>query len=160
MDDTYIFRRTESGTEELGNRASTVSPKHRRCLLLVDGRRSIRDLAAFFRPGELGPLLRELVEHGFLEAPTEGIAAIEASAAKITFIDDARFGEVQRRAMREISDRLGPAGEPVAMQIGACARPEQLRIALRSVEKALQGLMGADDAKAFVKRVGQELMGG
>ena len=34
-----------------------------------------------------------------------------------------------------------------------------LRILLRSVEKALQGPMGAEDAKEFVKRIGQELMG-
>ena len=159
MDDRYVFRKTARGTEELGLRSSTLSPKHRRCLVLVDSERSIRDLAASFRPGELGPLLRELVERGFLEAPPEGIASIEASAAKIAFIDDAHFVAVQQRAMREITDRLGDAGKPLAMQIGACARPEQLRIALRALEKALQGLVGADYAKDFAKRVGQELMG-
>jgi len=159
MDDKFVFRRTAAGTAEINDRSSPLSPKHRRCLILVDGKATLRDLATSFRPGELGPILRELVERRLLEAPPAGIDAIESSAAKIAFIDDARFGEVQSRAMWEITKRLGPAAEPIVMQIGACARPEQLRILLRSVEKALVGPMGAEDAKEFVKRIGQELMG-
>jgi hypothetical protein len=159
VNDRYVFLRTERGTQELGLRTSALSPKHRRCLLLVDGKLTLRDLAASFRPGELGPILRDLVERGCLEAPPEGIAAIEAMAAKIAFIDDARFAEVQKQAMREIGERLGRAGDPLVMQIGACARPEQLRIALRALEKALQAQAGADYARDFVKRVGQALMG-
>jgi hypothetical protein len=160
MEDGYIFRRTAQGTAEIGNRSSPLSPKHRRCLILVDGKATLRDLATSFRPGELGPILRELVERRLLEAPPEGIDAIEASASKIAFIDETKFGDVQSRAMWEITKRLGPAGEPIVTQIGACARPEQLRILLRSVEKALAGALGPDDAKEFVKRIGQQLMGG
>ena len=159
MDERYVFRRTERGAAELASRTSLLSPKHRRCLLLVDGQRSLRDLAASFRPGELGPILRELVERGFLAAPGEGGAAIEDCAARIAFIDENRFADVQRRAAREVADRFGPVGNPLVTQINACARPEQLRIALRTLEKSLQGLAGADYAKDFVKRIGQELMG-
>ena len=159
MDDQYVFNRTARGAAEVNDRSSMLSPKHRRCLILVDGKATVRDLATSFRPGELGPLLRELVERGFLEAPPGGVDDIEASAAKITFIDDKRFLEVQQGAMKEITRRLGAAGEPIARQISACGRPEQLRIALRSLERALVGPMGAEDAKEFVKRVGQELMG-
>ena len=159
MDENYVFRRKPEGNAEVASASSTLSPKHRRCLLLVDGRNSVRDLASYFRPGELAPVLRDLVAHGFVEAPDVGIEAIEVAAGKIAFIDDARFVEVQQRAMREISARLGPAGSALAMQIGACARPEQLRIALRSIEKGLQAATGADWAREFVKRVGRELMG-
>ena len=159
MDDSYVFRRTAAGTAEINDRSSPLSPKHRRCLILVDGKATLRDLATSFRPGELGPILRDLVERRLLEAPPGGVEIIEASAAKIIFIDEKRFGEVQSRAMWEITKRLGPTGEPIVTQIGACARPEQLRILLRSVEKALQAHMGAEDAKEFVKRIGQELMG-
>ena len=159
MNETYIFRRNARGTAELAAAGSTLSPKHRRCLTLVDGRNTVRDLAAYFRPGELGPLLRELVERGLLDAPEGGTGAIESATGKIAFIDDKRFLEVQRRAMAEISARLGPRGEGLVMQIGACVRPEQLRISLRSVEKTLAALQGAEYANDFVKRVGRELMG-
>ena len=159
MDHSYVFRRTAAGTAEAEKPSSTLSVKHRRCLVLVDGKATLRDLATSFRPGELGPILRELVENRLLEAPPGGAAAIEPAAAKITIIDGARFGDVQSRAMREIATRLGPAGEPIVNQIGACARPEQLRILLRSVERALQGPLGVEEASEFVKRVGRELMG-
>jgi hypothetical protein len=159
MNDTYIFSKTLRGADELGNRGSSLSPKHRRCLMLIDGVKTVRDLAAYFRPGELAPLLRELTERGFLEMPAEGLAAIEASTAKIMLIDEARFLEVQRRAMQELQERLGAAGEMLRTQIGACARPEQLRIALRSVEKGLAAQAGADYASDFVRRIGRDLMG-
>ena len=159
MDHSYLFRRTAAGTAEVDDRSSALSPKHRRCLILVDGKATLRDLAASFRPGELGPILCDLVGRRLLEAPPGGTAAIEAAASKIALIGDERFGDVQSRAMREIARRLGPAGEPIVNQIGACARPEQLRILLRSVERALQAQLGPDGAKEFVKRIGQELMG-
>jgi hypothetical protein len=159
MDETYVFRRKAAGDAEAAKPTNALSPKHRRCLLLIDGRNSIRDVAANFRPGELGPVLRELVERGFLEAPAEGVAGIDAATGHISFIDEAAFLRVQQRAMRELADKLGAAGGPIVMQVEACARPEQLRIALRSIEKALQAVAGADYARDFVKRVGRELMG-
>jgi len=160
MDDRYVFRRTDKGTAEIDLRSSTLSPKHRRCLILADGQHTLRDLAASFRPGELGPLLRELIERGLIVPPAEGVAAIEGYTAKIAFIDEVRFAQVQLKAIEEIGKRFGRAGDPIVMQINACARPEQLRIALRTLEKALVALAGADYANELVKRVGQALMGG
>src|SRR6185503_15594474 len=113
MDHSYLFRRTAAGTAEVDNRSSALSLKHLRCLVLVDGKATLRDLATSFRPGELGPILCELVARGLLEAPPGGTSAIDSAASKITFIDDVRFGDVQSRAMREITKRLGPAGEPI-----------------------------------------------
>ena len=159
MDDSYIFRRTVAGTAEVDNRSSALSPKLRRCLILVDGKVTMRELATSFRSGELAPILCELVQHRLLESPPGGAAAIESAASRITLIDDARFAKVQAGAMREIATRLGPAGEPIVAQIGACARPEQLRILLRSVERSLQRPLGPQAAKEFVKRIGQALMG-
>src|SRR5213078_3266739 len=43
MDDSFIFRRTASGTAEISDRSSPLSPKHRRCLILVDGKATLRD---------------------------------------------------------------------------------------------------------------------
>ena len=156
-----MFIRSKRGSEEVASGAASLSPKHRRCLILVDGKKTLRELAACFRPGELGTLLRELVERGLLEAPVgESLDAIEKAAGAIGLIDEARFLDIQARAMKEVTERAGPAGSAVVMQIRACARPEQLRIALRSVERILLVLIGPEDARDFVRRIGQELMGG
>ena len=160
MDENYVFKRTPNGEAAVQRKDPKLGVTQRRCMLLANGKRTVRDIAACFRPGELGPLLKELVERGMLQPPPSGTAPIERTASKIAFIDDKRFAEIQQRAMREISEKLGPAGKVVVTQISACARPEQLRITLRIVERALQSAVGADYAKDFVKRVGQELMGG
>jgi hypothetical protein len=158
---SHVFTRSKRGTEEVASGASSLSPKHRRCLILVDGKKTLRELAACFRPGELGTLLRELVERGLLDAPTgDSLDAIEKAAGAIGLIDEARFLDIQSRAMKEITERAGPAGSAVVMQIRACARAEQLRIALRSVERILVAVIGPEDARDFVRRIGQELMGG
>jgi len=160
LDESYVFKRTPRGETALQQKDPSLGVTQRRCMLLANGKRTVRDIAACFRPGELGPILKELVDRGLLQPPPSGTAPIVRTAEKIAFIDDQRFAEIQQRAMKEINEKLGPAGKAVATQISACARPEQLRITLRIVEKALQAAVGADYAKDFVKRVGQELMGG
>lgn len=159
MDESYIFHKTDQGAEELGARSSALAPKQRRCLILVDGRKTVRDLSVCFRPGELVPLLKDLVQRGYLEAPPAGVEAIDELAGEIDLVDEVRFLDIRQRAVREISDRLGPQGDVLALEIDRCGSPAALRIALRNAERVLQGFIGADEARDFVRRVGRELMG-
>jgi len=160
LDESFVFKRTPRGETALDQKDPSLGVTQRRCMLLANGKRTVRDIAACFRPGELGPILKELVELGLLQPPPSGTAPIVRTTERIAFIDDKRFVEIQQRAMREITEKLGAKGNVIVTQISACARPEQLRITLRIVEKALQSAVGSNYAKDFVKRVGQELMGG
>jgi hypothetical protein len=159
LDERYAFQKTDQGAQELNARSSILSAKQRRCLILADGRRTVRELAMCFRPGELAPLLRDLVERGFLEAPPEGPDAIEPGVVDVSLIDQVRFLHIQARAVSEINERVGPRGDALARDLEACGTPEQLRRALRDAERALQELVGADEASSFVKRIGKHLMG-
>ena len=159
MDPGYAFRKTGSGAEEVAGRSSTLSVKQRRCLILIDGKRTLRELAMCFRPGELSSLLRDLVERGYVEEPPGGIAGLESITGGIRLVDQQRFLDIRSRAAREISDRLGPLGDPLALEISRCASPEDLRTVLRHVEQVIRGFLGADQALSFVRRVGRELMG-
>ena len=150
MDEKHVFRKTELGANELQSRWSVLSHKHRRCLILIDGKKTARELASCFRPGEFVSVVRDLVERGSVEPPPGG---------DFPFLDEARFREIQQRAVREVTDRLGPAGDPLAVTIARCETPEQLRVALRTVERVLEGFLGGEYAKAFVKRTGKDLMG-
>jgi hypothetical protein len=160
LDEKHVFRKTELGAGELSSRWSVLSHKHRRCLILIDGRKTARELAACFRPGEFVPVVRDLVERGYIEPPPGGPAALESPpGGDFPFIDEARFREIQQRAVREVTDRLGPAGDALTVTIARCETPEQLRVALRTVERVLEGFLGGEYAKAFVKRTGKDLMG-
>ena len=160
MDGEYIFGKTDAGVEILKTRSTILSQKHRRCLILMDGQRSAFELSGYFRPGEFIPILTDLIAGGYVVAPP-GWEAEAASGPISDFprIEQATFTDILRRAVREVSDRLGPSGDPLAMDLSRCETAEQLRAALRGAERVLESHLGAEGAKEFVKRVGKELMG-
>jgi hypothetical protein len=160
MDQDHVFAKTDAGVELLKTRSTILSQRHRRCLILMDGSRTAYELSGYFRPGEFIPILTELIERGYAVAPPGWVD--EADGAPISDfprIEADEYIDILRRAVREISDRLGPAGDPLAMDLSRCDSPEKLRIALRDAERVLEGFLGPEAAKEFVKRVGKELMG-
>ncbi len=66
---TAIFSKTDIGQQEIQTRSLSLPPLVRRLLVLVDGRRSGADLAAFVPDGEISNLLGELLARGCVEAP-------------------------------------------------------------------------------------------
>jgi hypothetical protein len=161
MDQNYVFEKTDTGVELLKTRSTILSQKHRRCLILMDGQRSAFDLSGYFRPGEFIPIVTELIERGYVVAPPGWVAEAEQQGPISDFprIQKDQFIDILRRAVREISDRLGPAGDPLVMDLSRCDSPERLRSALRGAEQILEGFLGPEAAKEFVKRIGKELMG-
>jgi len=160
MDQDLVFHKADAGVELLKTRSTILSQKHRRCLILMDGERTAYELAGYFRPGEFVPLVAELIERGYVEKPQGWVAQLEEGPIPdFQRIEAATFTDILRRAVRELSDRLGPAGDPLAMDLSRCESADQLRAALRGAEHALGIHLGADAAREFVKRIGKELMG-
>ena len=160
MDQDYVFEKTDAGVELLKTRSTILSQKHRRCLILMDGQRTAYELSGYFRPGEFVPILTELIDRGYAVPPPDWVSeAARAPISDFPRIQADQFTEILRRAVREISDRLGPPGDPLAMDLSRCTSAEQLRMALRSAEQTLERFLGAEAAKEFVKRIGKELMG-
>lgn len=62
------FAKTETGQQEIQKRSLGLSPLVRRVLVLVDGQRSGKDLAAFAGDANIDAILGELVERGCIEA--------------------------------------------------------------------------------------------
>jgi hypothetical protein len=60
--------------------------------------------------------------------------------------------------MREISDRLGPNGDTLALKIERCRTPEELRVALREAEKIMASFLGAEYGRAFAQKIGRDLL--
>jgi len=160
LDQDYVFEKTDAGVELLKTRSTILSQKHRRCLILMDGQRTAYELAGYFRPGEFVPILTELIERGYVEMPPDWVVETrEGPISDFPRIQVDAFTDILRRAVREISDRVGPPGDPLAMDLSRCVSAEQLRSALRGAEPVLEQFLGPEAAKEFVKRVGKELMG-
>lgn len=160
LDQDYVFEKTDTGVELLKTRSTILSQKHRRCLILMDGQRTAFDLSGYFRPGEFIPIMIELIERGYVVSPPGWVPeAVQAPISDFPRIEVDQYTEILRRAVREISDRLGPAGDPLVMDLSRCDSPEKLRSSLRGAERILEGFLGPEAAKEFVKRIGKELMG-
>ena len=157
--ESFVFRKTESGSREVATPAARLSPKHRRCLILVDGAKTVADLIPMFRPNELAQLLSDLQTQGFIEAEAASVIGPDDGLPELPPIDATTFREVQRRASHEVSDRMGPAGDPLSMKIDACESAGELRVVLREAEKVLMSYFGHEYAMTFVKKIGRDLGG-
>ncbi len=62
-----IFRKTTLGYEEIVSRTHGLSPRLRRCLILIDGKRSINDLVILLQGEDLATLIQTLEIDGYIE---------------------------------------------------------------------------------------------
>jgi hypothetical protein len=161
LDENLVFHKTPLGAREVAAAERTLPAKLRRALILVDGAKSVADLAPLFRPGEIDAILAELQAGGFVSLEGGNLAALApvapASELPAGNIPEEHFEEVRRRAMREVSDRLGPNGDTLALRIERCKTPEELRVALREAEKILTSFLGAEYGRTFARKIGRSL---
>ncbi|MBX3671462.1 MAG: hypothetical protein KF776_00675 [Burkholderiales bacterium] len=161
LDESLVFHKTQAGANEIATPVHALPPKLRRALIMVDGAKSVAELSAMFRPGEAAAILLELQAKGLVSLSGGEIAkAAEAPPApdSAAGLPRERFEEIRREAMREISHRLGPNGDALALKIERCATPQELRVALREAEKILASFLGAEYGRTFAQKVGRDLL--
>lgn len=160
LEESLVFHKTQAGADEIATPAHALPPKLRRALIMVDGAKTVAELSAMFRPGEAAAILLELQAKGLVSLSGGAIAkAAEAAAPDPSAgLPRERFDEIRREAMREISHRLGPNGDALALKIERCATPQELRVALREAEKILASFLGADYGRTFAQKIGRDLL--
>ncbi len=62
-----LFAKTAVGQQEIQTRALKLAPVSRRLLILIDGKRSASELAAFVAGSDIAELLHELLDKGCIE---------------------------------------------------------------------------------------------
>lgn len=91
MTATYV--KTSSGAQEIENRSGALTPKERRVLIVIDGKRSLEEVQAMTMAEDLAHTLAKLEEAGFIAAVggggsgSGGAATRESSApaTEVTF---------------------------------------------------------------------------
>jgi hypothetical protein len=156
--ESFVFRKTERGKREIATPSGSLSPKHRRCLILLDGTKSVADLIPLFRPNELARVVSDLQASGLIEASGGAVFAPDTPLPDLPPLDPALFIELRRRASREVAVRLGAAGPALAASIQACNTPAALRVLLREAETIMAPVIGPDEALALVKKIGRDLV--
>jgi len=157
LDESLVFHKPALGFAEIGGAARTLAAKLRRALILVDGTKSVGELAPMFRQGEIDAILEELQAGGYVSLEG-GATAVSTPAAGMPAPagGEQRFQEARRAAMREVMDRLGPNGDTLAVRIERSTNPSELRAALAEAERAFEAILGQAAARAFAQKIGRD----
>lgn len=169
MDGTLIYAKTPKGVAEVAARTAQLSMTTRRVLIMMDGKRTIDELAALVRPGEIEAIVDQLEGAG-LAQKAAGAASSEPSLATSGRDDESRapttinspgmddreltpitLEEAKRRAVRELNDRLGPDADLVAIRIENCRTIEDFRERVRDAERFVTAALGAAAAQDYLR---------
>lgn len=169
MDGTIVYAKTPKGTAEVATRGTQLSMTARRILIMIDGKRAIDDLLALVRPGELEGIISQLESSGLIQrASISGaldVPTINGRDGELSFTPagpntggiDEREGnpitleEAKRRAVRELTDRLGPDAETLAIRIEQCRTIEEFRGRVRDAERFVSLALGPAAAQDYVR---------
>lgn len=168
MDGSLIYAKTPKGVAEVGARSAQLSMVTRRVLIMMDGKRTVDELAVYARAGEIDAVITQLESEGLAEkagavvpatvAPRVTVAreAQEAPAVTIPVPEERDLGpitleEVKRRAVRALNDRLGPEADVIAMRIEACRTIDEFRERVRDAERYVTVALGAAAAQDYLR---------
>lgn len=168
MNPGTIYIKTDKGRAEVAGRSGTLNPLQRRVLIMVDGKKTVNDLGAFVRVGELDGAMAHLVHEALIAssdyvapllAPVApGFAAASATALPRAATSLDEFRKVRQDASNFVSVRLGASGQPICIAIERCDNPAELRKMLRGVEIFVGQLLNAEAAQAFARQFGSLLI--
>ncbi len=118
-----VFAKTSEGKHEMQARSLGLSAMARRVLVLVDGRRSGTDLAAFVPAGNIEPPLSELLSRSCIEAVARPAAPTREPAS--ASVPSSAFATVGSAAASRLAESVQPSSlsSPLALSAEAFADP-------------------------------------
>ncbi len=155
---SLVYRKTDKGVSEIETRANRLAPRLRTTLIMVDGHRTDDDVRELVQ-AESDAVLTALLEQGYIEvisfvparaASNAAAAAAEAESAPAP--SAAAMDDTRRRAVRALTDMVGPMGEDLAMRIEKARRWEDLEPLLRMAQEAVRNTRGQAAGAEFGER--------
>lgn len=177
-----IYRKTAKGLAEIDTRVYRLAPRLRSVLIMVDGKRSDEELAQMVpqAAGAVAALVAEGFVEAFVRlgdaapgAPAAAAAAAPAApaapravpappaaaapvpAAERTIIRPPQpsFEAMRRDLLRAFDERLGPAGEGMAVRLHGARSETEFRALLPAAVQLVATLQGREAAEAFMARI-------
>jgi hypothetical protein len=164
MDGSLVYSKTPKGVAEIATRGAQLPMTTRRVLIMIDGKRSIDDLAVLLRPGEIDAVIGHLESAGLIHRSTAShsldvptVAGREVDAMPTTQGSSGEdsnpmtLEEAKRRAVRELTDRLGPEAEALALRLESCRTIEDFRECVRQAERFVSAAFGPAAAAEYLR---------
>lgn len=169
MDGSLVYSKTPKGVAEVAARSAQLSMTTRRVLIMIDGKRSIDELSVLLRPGEIDAVIAQLESAGLIQR-SSGSAALDVPTIAGRVVDalpntqgpapaageDANpmtLEEAKRRAVRELTERLGPEAETLSLRIESCRTIEDFRERVREAERFVTAALGPAAAADYLRAV-------
>jgi hypothetical protein len=152
-----VYRLSERGTHEILSASRVLPQRMRRCLFLIDGFRSVRDLSYWMRASEIEDVFGDLERREYIIRLSDGDSGA-VFHVPLAGPRAAKFEGIKITAISYLRNRLGGAADFVVGEIHNCRTDMELRIALRAIEDVLVAAFGREQALDFVKSVGSETM--
>ncbi|MBI5720057.1 MAG: hypothetical protein HZC37_20475 [Burkholderiales bacterium] len=151
-----IYRKTAKGLAEIETRVYKLSPRLRSVLIMIDGKRSDAELLQMLP--QAAEVLAALVQDDFIAEFARTSAATPAPAPaepERTVIRGPQpsFEAMRRDLLRAFNDRLGPAGEGMALRLEKARNETEFRALLPAAVQLVSTLQGRDAADAFMARI-------
>ena len=165
MDGSLVYSKTPKGVAEVAARSAQLSMTTRRVLIMVDGKRTIDELAVLLRPGEIDAVISQLENAGLIQrnSATHAIDVPTVAGRVLESVAPTTQGgapdeqnpmtldEAKRRAVRELTDRLGPGAEAQAIRIEGCKTIEDFRERVREAERLVTAALGPAAAQDYLR---------
>jgi hypothetical protein len=165
MDGSSVYSKTPKGVAEVAARSAQLSMTTRRVLIMVDGKRTIDELAVLLRPGEIDAVITQLESAGLIQrnSATHAIDVPTVAGRMLDPVSPSTQGgapdeqnpmtldEAKRRAVRELTDRLGPGAESLAIRIEGCKTIEDFRERVREAERLVTAALGPAAAQDYLR---------
>jgi len=89
-----VFAKTRKGQDEIATKAGGLSPRVRRVLIFVDGKRSVDELRSMLQSDDLQHTLSMLEEAGYIEVSSVTDAAGKSASAQLPLAPITAFREL------------------------------------------------------------------
>jgi hypothetical protein len=150
MSKNAVYRKTPKGTEAIATRQYGLGPKLRSMLILIDGTRGLEELARLSGMLEnAGQLVEQLLADGFIEQA----AVAQPSAQAAAVVSTKALPQLQRFAVRRLTDVLGPMSEQLCMRIESSRNWQEFDAAIAHAEDIVRGIKGSQLAVAITAEI-------
>jgi len=150
-----IYRKTAKGLAEIETRVYRLSPRLRSVLIMIDGKRSDADLVQMLP--QAAEVLAALAQDDFISEYTRTSAAPAPPppAPERTVIRPPQptFEAMRKDVLRAFNDRLGPAGEGMAVKLERARNETEFRALLPAAVQLVTTLQGRDAGESFMARI-------
>jgi hypothetical protein len=125
-----VFAKTPKGQEEIANKSGGLSPRVRRALIMIDGKRSVDELRSMLQSDDLQHTLGMLEEDGYIAVASEPLPSITAFSELPTPPDPVRLQQARNFMTNTLNAFVGALGTSALLtRIEAAQSHQDLRAA-------------------------------